>query len=131
MKQILILLVAVICFSCSSDDDNNGSIDFHPPTWIQGTWYIEGSSAGVKFTTDDFCDITGGEQTCYKEINEQSDVSITVENEHSTDTTYEFTRVYLGEPGVARQETYRFEQTTPTLMVRYEGEIAKYTYFKQ
>jgi len=42
MKKLLFLFYSILLFSCSSDADDtktNSSIsDFHPPSWIQGTW---------------------------------------------------------------------------------------------
>ncbi|MDW5288006.1 hypothetical protein [Formosa sp. PL04] len=115
MKQILILLVAVICFSCNSDDDGNVNYSFNPPSWIQGSWYTaELSIEGVKFTSDDFCTITNANQTCYKALIAQADDTITVDNQQSTDNDYTFVVVYLGEPGVEKDKYFYFRKLSET-----------------
>ena len=41
MKKLLFIFTTLLLFSCSSssDDNNSSNYTFHPPTWIQGTWY--------------------------------------------------------------------------------------------
>ena len=58
-KHILILfLLMTVLYSCSSDDEGvaNSQIQINPPSWIQGTWFLEGSEieSGYKFTSNDF-----------------------------------------------------------------------------
>jgi hypothetical protein len=61
MKKLLFVFTALLLFSCSSssDDNNSSNSDFHPPTWIQGTWTQEGLSpdSGVSFifSATDLC----------------------------------------------------------------------------
>ncbi|WP_434037540.1 hypothetical protein [Formosa sp. 4Alg 33] len=133
MKHLLILLVAVICFSCSSDDDGNGNQRFHPPTWIQGTWIQAGSQDlnGVKFTTDDFCVLEAGLESCYKSIIEQSELDVYVEDEEITDTDYEFEINYYGEPGVERELEFHFRLKSDNEIVEIENGLETNTYTKQ
>tara|TARA_B110000971_G_scaffold189778_1_gene200421 strand:- start:114 stop:506 length:393 start_codon:yes stop_codon:yes gene_type:complete len=70
MKKLL-LLSALLIFACSSDDsDTNGSNDnsFNAPTWIQGVWMQDNLFFGVDFRTDDFCNVQGGNNACYKAL---------------------------------------------------------------
>jgi hypothetical protein len=60
MKKALLLCSLFFLVSCSnSDDTTNGSnSDFHPPTWIQGNWGLEGAGSSevlFSFTANDFC----------------------------------------------------------------------------
>ncbi|CDF80762.1 hypothetical protein BN863_30500 [Formosa agariphila KMM 3901] len=133
MKHLFIILIAVICFSCNSDDDGARNTTFHTPTWIQGTWYVQGSTnlSGVKFTTDDFCEIESGTETCYKNIADQSNGYIFVDEDIISDTEYEFELEYEGEPGVEREVEFHFRKISETQMVSIEDGIERVTYTKQ
>lgn len=85
MKKLLLMTGAVfIVFSCSSSDDNssdnnnNNSAKITPPTWIQGTWvdketYDEvGYKIGFIFKKNDICIINIANETCWKEVIDQS-----------------------------------------------------------
>ena len=53
-KNTLILMLTLVLFSCSKDDDTaNSNISIHPPSWIQGTWLNEDSDSELKFTSND------------------------------------------------------------------------------
>ncbi|WP_372744583.1 hypothetical protein [Lutibacter sp.] len=55
-KNTLILLLTLVLFSCSKDDDSTSSnISINPPSWIQGTWVIDNDYTYVafKFTSND------------------------------------------------------------------------------
>ncbi|WP_066221793.1 hypothetical protein [Formosa haliotis] len=132
MKKIFFLLVVAVCFSCNSDDDGGRNTSFHSPSWIQGTWYVAGSDlAGVRFTSDDYCTIASGNETCYKNIIEQSDLDINIEGEVSTDTDYEFNIIYRGEPGVERDEYLHYRKISETQMVSIVDGLERLTYNKQ
>ncbi|GGF01748.1 hypothetical protein [Flavobacterium limi] len=43
MKKLFFLFYSILLFSCSSNSDDNiktnsSNSDFHPPSWIEGTW---------------------------------------------------------------------------------------------
>lgn len=74
MKKLFALFLVVFTLSaCSSSDDGNNSSNSQitPPSWIQGTWYINSDIAmtGYRFTHDDICILSGGGITgvCMKE----------------------------------------------------------------
>lgn len=85
MKKLLLMASAVVfTLSCSSSDDNsdngsnNNNSKITPPTWIQGTWvdketYDEvGYKIGFTFKSNDICMINVAQETCWKEIIDQS-----------------------------------------------------------
>lgn len=100
MKRILPIL-AILCIalsSCSSDDDSssNSQIQINPPSWIQGTWLLEGSligDSGWRFTSNDFIIIQASNEISQREqletfLESGQDVSA---NDESTETTYKIT----------------------------------------
>ncbi|WP_435134483.1 hypothetical protein [Formosa sp. A9] len=103
MKKLLLVLSLMLCFACDSSDDNNDADDhsrFHPPSWIRGTWYANANDlTGVRFTSDDFCNIITGTTECFKALIEQSHEIASVENESITDTDYKFTIEYGNKGG--------------------------------
>ena len=60
MKLTYGLLITLIIFtSCSNNnDDGNSNIEFNPPAWIQGIWFLENSPSGYKFTSNDIIRLT-------------------------------------------------------------------------
>lgn len=97
MKKLLTLISAILIVSCSSgSDDNNSSSsnsNFHPPTWIQGTWGIKADGTTsknpmYKFTTNNLCQLSQVTSTCWKESIEQAP-SIYSGSDVSTNSTYE------------------------------------------
>lgn len=70
-KQIILLLIATIMLSCSSDDKSSDSKSnlFNPPTWIQGKWLYKNdiSTVGYNFKKDDVCQLIPGIENCFKQ----------------------------------------------------------------
>lgn len=101
MKKIYlkVLVLVFILNGCSSDDNSNNSpIQINPPSWIQGTWLIEGSSTtfGWRFTSNDVINIQNG-----AEISERGQLEFVLEagqsastSEVKTDTQYILTANY-------------------------------------
>lgn len=122
-KLILLFFITTSFLACESSDDTTDSEDtsvFNPPTWIQGTWESEVlDSSGVKFTTDNFCTIALDNDTCYKTIIDSSLGLISVENETSTDTDYEFT---IKRPTNSTSFHYRKKTDTSIVLVVLEIE---------
>lgn len=97
MKKVFLLCSLFLLLSCSnSDDSSSGSNgDFHPPTWIQGTWLLEGTTdtSGIlfSFSATDFCLTSSGiSKQCQQEFVNQfrtSSNAVTV-TETVTATTY-------------------------------------------
>lgn len=97
MKKLLTLISVILLVSCSSssDDDNNNlsNSDFHPPSWIQGTWGIKADATTsknpmYKFTTNNLCQLSQVTSTCWKESIEQAP-NIMSGSDVSTNSTYE------------------------------------------
>lgn len=77
MKKILLIaIVLTSIISCSNsneeninNEENNNTKKYllNPPTWIQGTWYMEGSNKnlGYLFKEHDICTITSVQTDCY------------------------------------------------------------------
>ncbi|TVZ26801.1 hypothetical protein JM83_1791 [Gillisia sp. Hel_I_86] len=91
----LYLLLMFILTSCSSDNSVNNSSNFtiNPPSWIQGTWILQGSTTGehgFRFTSNDVILIQNSMETSQRELLQQSidlgqEVSVT---ENKEDTYY-------------------------------------------
>lgn len=92
-KTLLLLLLTVIFWGCSSDDSgdsNTGTHSFNPPSWILGKWTMDGNlssgETGFEFKTNDFCYITAGVTTC---IQSMLDSGLNVEvSEEKSDIHY-------------------------------------------
>lgn len=112
MKKILLLsLLFIGLISCSSSDDGNKANQITPPSWIQGTWLLEGSpvSSGYKFSSNDFCLIALTSATCHKdtlELYEGSEITTNVTQEIS-DSNYSI-EVTIG----SSIQTYNFEKVS-------------------
>lgn len=129
MKKLFFLLALTLSFACdSSDDDGNiESNRFHPPTWIQGTWFAYDSElTGVRFTTSDFCTTVTGIETCYQSAIEESDGLIVVEDETISDTDYEF-EIDLG----LDEKFFHYRKKSDTEMVLIVQNLEAVTYIKQ
>jgi translation initiation factor 2 gamma subunit (eIF-2gamma) len=89
-KLVLALALIFTILSCSKSDENsfnnptgNGSGDFHPPVWIQGTWGGDDVAGGqirlFRFTANDFISINpSGEQSNQGLINQTRSTGSTV-----------------------------------------------------
>lgn len=43
MKKFFLILLTVLCISCSKDDESsNSAISINPPEWVQGNWAYSG-----------------------------------------------------------------------------------------
>lgn len=93
MKKTVLIILAILTFSCSSSDDSssNSKSSLNPPSWIQGKWIgYSGSGSdqtstgvGFKFTSDDWCTIAGSLSTCWKYALDSSSGQATAEEEIS------------------------------------------------
>ncbi len=87
-----------------------------PPTWIQGTWILEGSAGattGFKFTTDDLCLIVLTNYSCNKEalkMYSNSSTSVNVK-ESGSDTEYSTDITIL-----SAVSSYHFQKISATKM---------------
>lgn len=126
MKNLLYIVTLFLIFSCSSSDDSSKDTtngDFHPPTWIQGTYKQEGSTAtiglGFKFSSEDFCvQLMGGTEQCQQgmiSLIRQGGGTATVE-ESISDTTYS---AKMNTPG-GQSTTYSFKKVSNTV-IEYIG----------
>ncbi|OYQ35082.1 hypothetical protein CHU92_11245 [Flavobacterium cyanobacteriorum] len=95
MKNLLFIFTFLL-MSCSGSDDNsstnNGNQNFfNPPSWIQGRWmgFADGINTGMgfKFTSDNWCVITGNSTYCWKEVMEAPGQTATA-TEQVSDTDY-------------------------------------------
>ena len=74
-KIIYLFFLPLISLSCSSNDNEVNPSGINPPSWIQGTWLVEGStngSVGVRFTEDDIVLIQNFLETSQKKLINQS-----------------------------------------------------------
>lgn len=112
-KLTLILMMAIVTLSCSSNEDEvlkQENQFFHPPTWIQGKWYKDGNAL-YKFTQDDFYVIAGSNETSFKAILEKGKET-GVESgvtENISETNYDF----VIKAGSSNNE-YKFKKITDT-----------------
>ncbi len=132
-KIILLLIVAAITFSCTSNDDNNSentNIDtLNPPAWIIGTWAK--TDASYTFTQDDLKYTSGGTTTSLKEKitefeknnNTSSDISFAF-SEASTDQNYSV-KCTLGDTKL----TFSFTKKSNTVIT--SDDFLEGTYSKQ
>ena len=75
MKNIILMLIATLVLSCSSDSESNNSSNtgangdsITPPAWIHGTWLLDlGIESGYEFRTQNFCTISAGLADCWQE----------------------------------------------------------------
>lgn len=119
MKQSLfIIIIFVGLFSCTKDDvealAKNQNLSIHTPAWIQGTWMPKNAtlnSLGLKFTSNDFLKIDGGNiessvVDSYKQM--QSFGTIVTKEEFSTPEEYTLEFFYKGDVIGIGGETYTF-----------------------
>lgn len=133
MKKTVLILSAVLAFSCSGSDDNNNVnpnvVDINPPAWIQGTWLLEGSpvQSGFRFTSDDVCINSLGMYACNKESLEMyqgTQVNIEVDEEIS-DTDYSV-EITIG----SNTTTFNFKKVSAT-QIKWINSPAQANYTKQ
>ncbi len=133
MKKLFFFLSFATILSCSkSDDDSNSNAsnsDFHPPTWIQGTWQQEGSTGtsglGFKFSSNDLCTLISTAEQCQKgiiDIMRKSGQNSTVD-ETITSTSYS---AYITYGGTGQSVTYSFKKLSNN-SIEYMG----YTFIKK
>ena len=125
MKKIIIMLIATLMLSCSSDSESNNSSNtgangdsITPPTWIQGLWLFQGVDEiieiGYDIRNDDFCTYSSGMLGCYQEFVNlgQADNSSNVYQEISS------SRYYLEVTFINQEYWFEFEKIS-------ENQIAK------
>ena len=128
MKKLL-LLCALLIFSCSSSDDsdssNSNGNSFNPPNWIQGVWMEQPADVfGYEFRADDICNIVGNQASCLKSIIElYEDVPNVQTNVYEEISN---TRYYVVFSYLTLENTYEFEKIS-------ENEISngQFIYTKQ
>lgn len=132
MKKALFLMTSVVLLSCSGSDDN-GSVNqnensINPPSWIQGNWYLDGTTSyGFKFTSDDVCVIALSQSACNKEslsIYEGTDVYTHVDEEMS-DINYSVD-ITIG----SNTTSYKFQKVSDT-QIKWMNSSAQTIYIKQ
>lgn len=115
MKNYFLLILVFITISCSnSNDSNNSSVaSINPPSWIHGTWNVEGSLNGAAFifTNDDLLFKTNTTAIIsYKQlIQNGSTTGNTYTEEEITPTIYNLS-IITG----AATTIYNFRKITPT-----------------
>lgn len=133
MKKIVIILFAVLAFSCSGSDDNNNVnpnvASLNPPAWIQGTWLLEGNSvqSGFRFTSNDVCINSLGLYACNKESLEMyQDTQVHTDvNEEISDTEYSV-EITIG----SNTTTFKFKKVSAT-QIKWVNSPAQANYTKQ
>lgn len=99
MKRLLLLLVTVSMFSCSSDDsdENQQSGRFlNPPAWLHGTW--KNDISGFAFKEHDFCTVSNNSEICIDQSLQASSTVTTVSSSEPiiSDTEYRFSYTISG-----------------------------------
>jgi|SRR5690606_32969280 len=127
MKKLFIIASAVVVTaSCSpdyitNDDGINSSVRITPPEWIQGTWgYEDRNTDEFRFTSNDFCILAAGPETCWKRAienanslpNTPEEFKLSVSQEIS-DTEYTISMV-----GPVQTATFRFRKKSDTEIYR-------------
>ncbi len=75
MRKLVFLLLMMLAISSCSTDNEKITSNLNPPSWIQGTWLVKGStngSVGVRFTDDDIVLIQNFLETSQKKLINQS-----------------------------------------------------------
>jgi hypothetical protein len=135
MKKLLYVLVALSIFSCSNSDDSSStsSSDFHPPTWIQGTWkalYLgQDLGIGYTFTSNDFCTVMANSEQCQQglvDIMRKSGEKPKVE-EIISSTSYSVKVTY----GAGQSVMYLFIKTSNTTIEFDQGAGMSIEYTKK
>ncbi|MGJ8745798.1 hypothetical protein [Polaribacter sp.] len=133
-KNILLFCFALLFLNCSSSDDNlRNSSSINPPSWIQGTWLIEGvtTNSGFRFSNNDFCLVILTGQSCFKEqLNQLNNSGATTKvNEMTANNSYSID-ITLSSQIV----TYEFKQISATQIEWINdplGDLAETIYKKQ
>lgn len=134
MKKIILLLTSVILLSCSNSDDetaNNQNYVFHPPTWLQGTWYsyyddnnqsIEEVENSFKFLEDNILRYSGTTENFIVSTNYNEQFGAQINTEYTSFTVSEeittnryvikFTQVTGGQTIVIKQYFFKINDTT-------------------
>lgn len=119
-KYLTYCLILAITLSCSNSDDtaNLSTINFNPPSWIQGIWFEENSLSGYKFTSDDIISLTLDEDNnIIREGSRKSAFSNFVDGspsvkESDSDSFYSATVMLNGQD----REFYEFVKTSENSM---------------
>lgn len=124
---LILTIVSITLFSCSSSDDDSISIEeslVHPPEWIQGTWnsLLENAEYDkLRFTKDDFLLLYGGKGISHKELIEghhNAGLPVEIVEEVEEDSYSITTNYYEKEP-----RTYTFIKQSPKEIFWVEAEI--------
>lgn len=117
MKKLFFTLSTIlILFGCSSSDDssnsNLNSASISPPSWIHGTWVLDGSTYGYKFTSDDFILKTLSDLSFKESVNSTLSSGQTASTtETKTDSSYEISITIL-----TTTYNYHFVKISPTII---------------
>lgn len=70
MRKVFLILLTVLCISCSKDDESsNSAISINPPQWVQGNWAYSGyedNGAIFRITSNDVVFIANTAEMSYK-----------------------------------------------------------------
>ena len=118
MKKILLLLITITFLTgCRSDDDNGNTSKefFHPPSWIQGKWGVDGMALH-RFTNDDFLLVLSNTETSFKGLLQQNANMGMVASVDETinDSNYNFIIKYGGGGTPTQQTEYKFKKISST-----------------
>lgn len=139
MRKLLLALSIPLAFlSCSKSNDDssnnsNGSSngDFHPPSWIQGTWAFSNGNYNptklFKFTVNDFISISQNTETSWQALLNQikttgGTASVTetitatkydfIINYSAQSTNYSFTKI--------DNNSIKYNYQTPITLIRVQ-----------
>lgn len=97
MRKIFLVLLTVLCLSCTKDDDSsNSAISINPPEWMHGTWAwtgFEDDGPIFRITSNDVIYVVNTSELSYKgqlEGMAKSGAEVSVD-EVITEDTYEVT----------------------------------------
>ena len=122
LSLIAILLFSIIVTSCSSNSSpqtanpNSNNNQITPPLWIQGTWIRITSTTPLttspfcKFTTNDFCIISGNTELCNAQNIQQASQAGGTTNVMQTINDSEYS---LSMTVQSQTSTYKFIKISP------------------
>jgi hypothetical protein len=116
MKKCFFLFLVLTTISCSNSNDstNSTTASINPPSWIQGTWDIEGSLVGAAFifTNNDLSFKSNASNVIsYKQlIQNSSTTGNTFTEEEITSTIYNISITIQG----TTTTIYNFRKISPT-----------------
>lgn len=111
--SLILTVIFIVAFVFSGCEPSKPPVTLSPPTWIQGDWHVNSSSADVKFLSFSFSNddiiaslAIGGNPFSFKEGYSSSKIT-----ESSTSTNYTINILFM-----KNQITYKFNQINQNLM---------------